>query len=80
MSADNRNEHHPIETAPRDRRILVHCDDDWFTAHWKGNCNPSSRNGFYNDADEMLCPSHWVALPSSPYEPKGYPWEPPGRR
>jgi hypothetical protein len=66
----------PIETAPKDGRILVCTGEREYVAEWQDfkNSKTSIWNGWFvatNDTGgcgSFVAPTHWMPLPESPHE------------
>jgi hypothetical protein len=58
----------PIDSAPRDgTRILLFHSGIAGSGRWAGYF----KEGWFNDRDIRVCPTHWTPLPESPIEING---------
>jgi hypothetical protein len=61
----------PIETAPRDKRILVWSGQEIYAAHWVRNMITNDEAWIVaqwgDECDQALVkPTHWLPLPEAP--------------
>ena len=61
----------PIETAPKDKRLLVWSGQEMYCAHWAQNWQTGDEAwivaAWGDEGDQALVrPSHWMPLPEPP--------------
>ncbi len=61
----------PIETAPKDKRILVRSGQEVYAAHWAKNITTDDEAWIVaewgTEGDQALVkPTHWMSLPETP--------------